>query len=159
MRALKVWTLIAVAAVVGCRSSSSEEPPAEREVDHAHMAPHGGALIELGDELAHLEIVLDPATGTLTGYTLDGEAEQPVRVAQPTIALAVTLPGQPALDVTLAAVPSSLTGETVGDTSQFRAVAPALVGARQFDGVVTTLAVRGQEFTHVVFRFPSEAHD
>ncbi len=30
---------------------------------HEHAAPHGGTLIVLGDEFAHLELVLDPGTG------------------------------------------------------------------------------------------------
>ena len=71
-------------AVVG--EMSPEEaggmtPAPEPEGGHEHVAPHGGALVELGEELAHLELVHDPTTGTLTAYVLDGEAEQAVRVS------------------------------------------------------------------------------
>ena len=49
---------------------------------HEHHPPHKGTLVEFGEEFAHLELVLDPATGKLTAYALDGEAEKAVRLKQ-----------------------------------------------------------------------------
>ena len=57
---------------------------------HEHHAPHGGSLQVFGKEFAHLELVLDAATGRLTAYALDGEAEGPVRLKQRLIRLRVT---------------------------------------------------------------------
>lgn len=126
---------------------------------HAHEAPHGGSLVEFGDEFAHLELVLDEATGTLIAYALDGEAERPVRVAQPSVELILTVPGvaQPVV-VTLAPVENTLTGEKAGDTSQFRAEVAELKGQKTFAGVVTGVTLRGRTFTHVAFEFPSTDH-
>lgn len=115
--------------------------------------------MEFGDEFAHLELVLDTKTGTLTAYTLDGEAEKAVRVTQSTIALAVTLPDILApIPVDLQPVENALTGEKTGDTSQFRAVVPQLVGRSAFKGTVTALTVRGQAFTRTHFNFPGSGH-
>jgi hypothetical protein len=52
-------------------------PPA---AEHAHpdKGPHGGPLLELGDEEYHVEIMTDEKTGTLTLYVLDGEAKAAV---------------------------------------------------------------------------------
>jgi hypothetical protein len=120
---------------------------------HEHRAPHGGALIELGDEAAHLELVVAPASGRLTAYALDGEAEAPVRLVQPEIGLAVVIDGR-SERIALAAVASDLTGERVGDTSQFSAQVASLAGRSKFEGVVVDVTVRGQTFRNVAFRFP-----
>ena len=36
----------------------------------------GGTLVELGNEFAHVELVLDSNAGSLTAYVLDGEAQE-----------------------------------------------------------------------------------
>ncbi len=140
------------AAASGCQPAS--EPPAETgeaAAGHEHVAPHGGALIALGDEFAHVEIVLDPVTGRLTAYVLDGEAERGVRIAQEDLGVVVR---SPSLRIALAAVASPLTGERIGDTSQFEADAPELRGIASFDAVLPSITVRGQEFQSVPFNFP-----
>ncbi|QDT15717.1 hypothetical protein [Alienimonas californiensis] len=44
--------------------------------EHAHPSegPHGGELVELGDEEYHAELLHDEAAGTVTVYLLDGAA-------------------------------------------------------------------------------------
>jgi len=130
-------------------------PPAE-DADgvHEHAAPHGGALVELGEEFAHVEIVLDPASGGLKAYVLDGEAENAVRVALPSLGLHITLPGSAPATAVLAAKANALSGEAVGDTSQFVGTLPALKGATAFSGQLRTLTVKGQTFTDVAFDYP-----
>ena len=129
---------------------------------HEHKAPHGGTLIVLGTEFAHLELVLDAKTGTLTAYVLDGEAEKFVRVQQKEIALRLSVEDkqQEPVAVTLKAVANVLTGEKEGDTAQFEGAASSLQGAARFSGVISALAARGTEFREVRFRFPegNEAH-
>jgi hypothetical protein len=120
---------------------------------HEHTAPHGGALVELGEEFAHLEIVLAAATGTLTAYALDGEAEQAVRLAQPSIELVVMKGGGP-VQLTLQAVANELTGERAGETSQFTVTSPDLQQVARFEGRIQSINIRGQEFRDVSFRFP-----
>jgi hypothetical protein len=135
----------APAASPASKSSGSE--------GHEHTAPHGGALVELGEEFAHLEIVLAASTGTLTAYALDGEAEQAVRLAQPDIELVVMKDGS-SVKLTLQPVANELTGERAGDTSQFTVTSPDLRQVARFEGRVQTVNIRGQEFRDVSFRFP-----
>jgi len=128
---------------------------------HEHHAPHEGTLIELGEEFAHLELVLDPVTGTLTGYTLDGEAENPVRIEQGDMEIRIADiktqgGGESKITYTfkLEAVPNVLTGETVGDTSEFTVRSDKLKDAQRFDGVISAINIKGQSFKDVTFRFP-----
>jgi hypothetical protein len=123
---------------------------------HEHAAPHGGTLVELGEEFAHLELVLDSATGQLSAYALDGEAEKPVRLSAPSLALVVTPADQTGpVAIELAPVENALTGERAGDTSLFRASVPTLMGRTAFTGRVETIAIRGRSFANVAFAFPS----
>ena len=127
---------------------------------HEHTAPHGGTLIVLGDEFAHLELVLDPEDGTLRGYVLDGEAENPVRLDQPEIEIRIVVPDAAGnaygseLPLRLSAVYNILTGEKEGDTSEFAVRSERLKGVKQFGAVITAVTVKGREFHEVEFRFP-----
>jgi hypothetical protein len=82
--------LIATAAGFVLASCSKKDPAtaAGHAHDHSahqheHKAPHGGTPVVLGNEAYHLEFVLDPATGKLSAYVLDGEMEKFVRTASP----------------------------------------------------------------------------
>jgi hypothetical protein len=122
-------------------------PAAAATTGHAHEAPHGGTLVELGEEFGHIEVVLDPATGTMTIYVLDGEAEEAVRVAQSALVLKVTGPiPLAARTLTLAARANVLTGETVGDTSQFVLVDEALKGITTLRATLEHINYKGQDF-------------
>ena len=127
---------------------------------HEHTAPHGGTLIVLGDEFAHLELVLDPEEGMLRGYVLDGEAESPVRLEQEYIEIRIAVPDTAGnayaseLPLRLSAVYNILTGEKEGDTSEFAVRSERLKGLKQFGAVITTITVKGREFQEVEFRFP-----
>ena len=97
----------------------------------------------LGDEVYHLELVLDTQTGTLQAYVLDGEMENFVRSAAPSIEIDASVNG--AAPLILAAVANPATGETIGDTSLFEGRAEWLKAARDFDGVVLrSITIRGQ---------------
>ncbi|HEY5079995.1 MAG TPA: hypothetical protein VII43_09110, partial [Opitutaceae bacterium] len=114
---------------------------------------HGGTPVVLGDEVYHLELVLDAASGVLQAYVLDGELENFVRCAAPSIEIDATVGGSPRT-LTLEAVANSATGETVGDTSLFQAQADWLKSAKDFDGVVKSVSIRGTAFAAVRFNFP-----
>lgn len=106
-------------------------------------------LAEVGEEVAHLEMVWDEASGRLTLYVLDGECEQPVRLKQPELVLKgegweTRLPGQP----------NSLSDEKVGDTSQFGGQVPALKGKKQWQAEVNLLEVFGRKFSHLPVQYP-----
>ena len=126
---------------------------------HEHHPPHKGTLVEFGEEFAHLELVLDPATGVLTAYALDGEAEKAVRLKQ--MEIVIEVPGEGGKTgvkdlktITLKPVSSDLSGEKPGDTSEFNATVPQLKGVKEFDGVVKALNIRGKDFKDVKFNFP-----
>jgi hypothetical protein len=121
---------------------------------HEHAAPHGGALVELGEEFAHLELVLSASTGTLTAYALDGEAEQAVRLAHPSLEIVVMKEGAAPVTLALRPVANELTGERDGDTSQFTVTSPDLRQLTRFEGRIQIVNIRGREFREVAFRFP-----
>jgi hypothetical protein len=105
----------------------------------------------LGEEFAHIEIVLDAVTGTLTAYALDGEAEKSVRIKQSEIEIVIN---NPTATIKLGGVSNSLTGETTSDTSEFGGQSNRLKGATDFDGVIKTISIKGKQFKDVKFDFP-----
>lgn len=120
---------------------------------HHHTPPHGGAPVVLGAEAYHVEFVLDADTGRLRAYVLDGHMEQFIRLPAPALEVILNLPdgSQP---LTLAAVASAATGETVGDTSHFAGQTDALRGRTNFPAVLSSITIRGQTFENVAFDYP-----
>ena len=85
--------LLAGAGLVGCESQNpknaegpvemSEAPPAappSGHHEHPSEGPHHGALIELGNEEYHAELLHDEDEGTVTVYILDGSANNAVPI-------------------------------------------------------------------------------
>jgi hypothetical protein len=153
--------VLATTALLSCgrRGTLSDQPvpsallvSAQRQPVHEHTAPHGGILIELGDEIAHVELVLDRQSGTLSAFVLDGEAEQSLRVAQTSLAVVLDAPaaraGHP---INLAARANVLTGETVGDSSEFVGQSDAFRGLARLRGRVLNIVVKGQAFRDAPF--------
>lgn len=120
---------------------------------HLHHPPHGGTAVVLGDEVYHLELVLDAPAGRLSVYVLDGEMENFVRIAAAGFQVEVTTPAATHL-LTLLPVANPQTGETAGDTALFEAQADWLKGLHEFDGSVKSLMIRNSQFSNVRFNFP-----
>ncbi len=153
--------LALVLSVSALRAADQARDAHDHGHQHEHTAPHGGTLVVLGEEFAHLELVLDPGAGSLTGYILDGEAENAVRIGQEYIEIIIdesVPPGRGAerseYALTLKAVSNVLTGETAGDTSEFAVQSDKLKGVRKFDAVISAVNIKGQTFRNVGFRFP-----
>ena len=143
----------------GCEKKDAHhgkhEETHEPDGHHEHTAPHGGTLVVLGEEFAHVEFVLEEATGKLTGYVLDSEAEKPVRLAQRAIELKINrLKSVETVSVQLKAVANVLTGETESDTSQYEGQTDALKGVTEFHAQIVSIAVKGQHFADIDFEFP-----
>jgi hypothetical protein len=157
-RSIRLAFVAAVAALAGCEKKL--DAPAPGGAGHEHHAPHKGALEVLGDEAAHVELVLDPANGRLSAYVLDGEAERAVRITQDALRLRVTdLPGGETT-VELRAIENPLTGEKKGDTSQFEATSDKLKGVTAFHGTLETITVKGVKFDAVEVGYPEgNEHD
>ena len=154
MKTRATLALLAAAALAAC--SKAPVAPAdsgEVHMHHAH-APHGGTVLKLGDDAYHIELVLNPATGTLQAFVLDDELEDFVRSSSPSIEITAHAGGA-YRDLVLLAVANPVTGETVGDTSLFEASADWLKVTPEFDGVVKSVTVRGATFNAVAFNFPN----
>ena len=151
---------MAALSLTACNRTDPKPDDAKAPV-HEHHAPHGGALVELGEgEFAHLELLLDPAQGLLTAYSLDGEAENPIRLKQDKLVLKLGgLPGAKEQSLALTAQPNGLTGETVGDTSEFAGRSDALRGAAVFTGSVQSVTTKGQRFDNVAFSYPKGSEE
>lgn len=132
---------------MGAEASTLKEPEA------ASSAPHGGTLVALGTA-GHLEFVLDPSSGLLTAYVLDAAGRAVTRIPAKSITVEVTPAGGTATTVSLASTANGLTGDTVGNSSQFGGTAPALKGATAFTGVIKDAVVGGQTFKDVTFGYP-----
>ena len=117
---------------------------------HAHTAPHGGLLVEVGEHAYNVELVRDADAGKLTAYILDGHAENFVRLAMPSFDL-VAITGGERKALTLRAVANAATGETVGNTSQFEAQADWLKKSGEFPGTIAALEIKGTTFRDIAF--------
>jgi len=139
----------------GCgRAADSNAADAKPQL-HQDVPPHGGTPVALGDDY-NLELVRDPAAGTLSGYVLDDEMEEFIRSSSPAVTLELTVGGEPR-QLVLAAVANPATGETVGDTSLFQGQADWLKSAGNFTGKVRLITIRGTPFAEVPFAFPAGA--
>ena len=123
---------------------------------HHHDAPHGGALIELGEHGTgfNLEMVHDSESGDLGIHVYDGHVSNPERIKQESIGLTVKVNGKEQA-VSLAAVANPAFDESVGDTSFFQAEA-ALPGTLVFEGSVKSVAIKGRFFENIAFSYPSD---
>jgi hypothetical protein len=142
--------LLCAAALAGC-GRPGPAPAAEP----SDQPPHGGTPVALGD-LYYLELVLDPAQGTLEAYVLDSELENFIRIADPSFELVATAGGERHV-LTFRPVASPATGESAGQTSEFTAQGDWLKTAGRFDGLLTRIDVRGHVYTSVAFPFPQGA--
>ena len=139
--------------LASCSDGHDHDGKHAEDGEHRHTAPHGGTLVMFGVEFLHVELQLDATTGQLTAFVLGGEAEKPVRIAQDELRLTV-IKGGTTFPVTLFAHASKLTGETVGNTSEFRGNSQHLVGVATFEGSFVKLVARGKTFEKIAFRFP-----
>lgn len=125
----------------------------EDDHDHAHEPTRGGTMVELGDHVGNIEFVLDSATGSLTAYCSDAHAENPVRLKNESLKVAVAPAGSTPVEVSLAPIANPLTGETVGDTSQYSAVVDVLKGISTFEGSIAPLEYRGVQVETTRFTY------
>ena len=160
-RVLLIWTAILTVSMAQLSCEKKAEHHHEQgethatDAHHEHTAPHGGTLVVFGDEFAHIELVLDQTTGKLIGYVLDGEAEKSVRLSQKTIELKIHREDiESDFSLQLSGIANVLTGETEGDTSQFAAQSDGLKGASEFHAEIVSIAIKGQMFTDIDFKFP-----
>jgi hypothetical protein len=95
--------------------------PAHEDHEHAAEGPHGGALVELGDEEYHGEIVVDGERPALVVYIVGPDAKTPAPIAAST----VTVVNEAQVPLELKAVPQE--GDAEGKASKFELVDEAAV--------------------------------
>lgn len=154
--ALSLFALV----VVGCNSGTEQTSVAEADsgapvvmdemppmIDdtngHPEHGPHGGDLVELGNEAFHVELV--HGDGSIAMYVLDGSASKPVAIAADKLVVSLKHDGQVAT-FDLVAKPDN--SEPAGQASRFFSSEPKLdqwldAGA---EGVVV-LEVEGKSYT------------
>ena len=148
-----LFAVLSLATFTGCKPSSSSSHSHSHGGGHHHEPPHGGTAIDLGEEEAHLEFVLDAATGKLTCYVLKPHMSGFQRIMQESLELTATGGGK-AETLTLKAVANAATGEKAGDTSQFEVQADWLKTAKSFDAILKSVSVKGKDYTALKFNFP-----
>ena len=110
--------------------------------------------MELGEEAAHLEVLWNTENGKMVVYCIDGECERPLRTTQKQLNLKVD--GE---TFVLQAVANPLTGETVGDSSEFEGEFPALKSRAKWEGKFAEITLQGQVYKNLDFDYPpSEEH-
>ena len=148
-----LFAAVALATFTGCKPANPSSHGHSHGGGHHHEPPHGGTAIDLGEEEAHLEFVLDAAAGKLTCYVLKGHMSGFQRITQESLELAATVGGKAEL-LSLKAFANAATGEKPGDTSQFEAQADWLKTAKSFDAVLKSVSVKGKDYTALKFNFP-----
>jgi hypothetical protein len=135
--------------LAGC---SRKEPAVPSHGGHAHHAPNGGMLVELGEHQFNLELKFDESRGVMQAWLLDGHAENFVRTDLPGFVIEARQDGTSEA-LRFVAVGNSMSGEAVGDTSSFEAPAEWLRTVKAFDGRVNEITVRGARFTNITFSY------
>lgn len=110
-------------------------------------------MTALGEEVAHLEIVLDGESGEIHLYLLDGSAESGVPTeARTQFSLELSDPVKSTLVLNPVADP--LTGETEEKTSHFKGQLDDMKGKSALCGTIAEVAVKGQTFSKVPVCYP-----
>ncbi|MBX3747164.1 MAG: hypothetical protein KF833_17800 [Verrucomicrobiae bacterium] len=135
----------------GCGESHHHHHPSGG--GHRHASPRGGVAVELGDHQFHLDVLHDREAGVLGVWVMDAHAEHFVRVPWANLDLTVQA-GSEVHALSLVPVANDATGETAGNTSQFRAEAEWLKGLERFTATVPAIEIRGQRFSDVRFEYP-----
>jgi hypothetical protein len=85
---------VAALAILGACGDDEDRHDHGNEVigggGHDKLGPHGGDLIELGDHVAHLEVVHDSEAGTLTLHVLDAGMKPTSLTTAPVLSLPTT---------------------------------------------------------------------
>lgn len=119
-----------LAGGIGCSGGSSDykktgdlkkAPALHEEHDHGAKGPHGGSIVELGDEEYHAEVVVDADAHALRVFVMGKDA----KTASPIAAKEVTIKPEEKAALTLKAVP--LEGEGDEKSSRFELVDEAAV--------------------------------
>lgn len=168
MRRITLSTLLAIGVMscgIGCPANNSEfkksselkKAPAVHDHEHGAKGPHGGSLVELGEEEYHAEVLVDHDAHVVRVYVLgkDAKSAEPITAAD----LAIALPGKDPL--TLKAAPQKGDGE--GKASVFElnddAVVHMLMDAKAIHGKLNVTIADKPYTGEIDYHLDDEAHD
>ena len=130
--------------------------------DHAalHAAVHEGAVVvDIGDDhLGAVEVAVEPDSGGLHLWFWDAHLEKTIRLNHESLAVEVTV-GDETFSVDCGAQASELTGETVGDSAEFRGTDPRLEGAANVIGRLPSVTIKGGLFQGLTFGWTDEHNE
>lgn len=151
--------LCVTVTVAGCAQPASESKTAgggsSAEVhEHPSKGPHGGVLVELGNEQYHAELVHDKEAGSVIVYVLDSAAKAAVPIDASEVTINLSHDGE-AEQFTLTASPES--GEDAGKSSKFTSTEAELATELDHDHVEAqvVVSVDGKQYRGKV----SHAHE
>ncbi len=152
---ISVWSLIMIAGCNPPVSSSETSPGAETQTastghdpaddhghDHGHgheeTGPHGGHIVEIGQEQFHAEWTHDDASGEVVVYLLDSSAKSDVAISAATITITTKIGESEKQTYELSAV-----SQEDGQSSRFVLADPAMIEALKAvgPGVEATIVV------------------
>ena len=82
MRKIRLASAFVLLGLFASGARAGDDKKEEEEKEEL-KAPHGGVLLEVGEKVAHLELVRDEKEGTVTIYVLDAKAEKGVAIRNP----------------------------------------------------------------------------
>ena len=127
-------------------------------IGEAHQPQHvGGFLVAASDHVANIELVPNFADGEMQVFLFDGCVEKSVRSEQTEIPITVQLADGPRELVAMAQA-NELTGETVGDTSEFLVQDDALKGAGHVTGTIQEVNFLGARYSNLEFSTDPATH-
>ena len=139
--------IIFVAAALGCGGGH------DHEHGHGHQAPHGGVLVNVGDEFCHLEFVQEPESNRLQLHVMRFHPKEgPLKISMAQIEVGATTGGE---EKAIVFNPVELDGITATDhpTSLYMAEVDWLENAPNFNGTVKKLTIEGKLFLEIAFQF------
>jgi hypothetical protein len=91
--------IVAACLLAGCGTDAKTagKTPAP-EQGHGHHGAHGGALIEVGDHVAHVEVVHDPKAGSVTLHMVGKDGKTPLKLTHAPDLRLVTTKGPKVLE-------------------------------------------------------------
>jgi hypothetical protein len=163
---LRALALLLPAVLFACDKHDADHHDGDKAGEHAEEGEHthaplieGGALVELGDHEGNLEVHLKPDTGALEIYLVDGHATDYVRSSQASLAVTVQPATGAPFTLTLAQIASTLSGETVGDSSKYAAQDDRLKGLKSLKGKVATVKMKGSTYPDIEIAWPAAEQD
>ena len=153
---MKYWApLFLVIATLGCGGGHDHDHDHNHngQDGHGHKSPHGGVLVDVGNEFCHLEFVQEPESNRLQLHVMRFHPkEMPVKFFMEQIEVSAKVGDE---EKVVIFKPVELDGVTATDqpTSLYMAEVDWLKKAANFNGTVRELKIEGKIFSEIAFQF------